>query len=361
MKPSLPICLAGALLLATAACGPPIKAPQPRVPDRVPGIGPKFTGHAEVGRPGQTTQGERDLDGDGVEDCWRLIFNQGNGFLGYTLTVRAGCRGAVKTLSTVAPANHLLVGLPLPLEWRLSPPMVAGALDLLYGSEHERSLSESGEAPLADASLRWLRDVHGGESLGSSLPFETIRAYRPEWEVGTPELPDSQLVVLRDPDDRALLQRLMTRGDETARKVPTAETRGGPYGALLYRAHEHGTLKPAGLCGRWQLWTTGHAVAAHDAASGTWSWVYVSSERSHPVYASVFSTGCMADLVVVEPFLRTDERALLVIDPDQGRVGRMKMPPDALWSFVPERQQLRVGGGIWALDDLRVQLAVPAP
>lgn len=357
MKTVLSIVVAVGALWLCAACGPPLKPILGRTPDKVAPAGSDFTGRARVGAVGETTSGEQDLDGDGDSECWRLVYSAGNGFLGYTLTVRPGCQGAVKTLSTVAPTAHLLVAIPLPVEWRIAPALVAGAVDFLYGAAHQRAFgSEPDQAlPRADPSLRWIRDVHRGPGPDKPLPFNAVHTFEPVWMPGAPELPDSQIVVLHEAEDRALMQYLLRREGSSAQRPGEAD--GTPLGLLVYRAHVHGRLRPAGQCGKWSLYTTGHAVAAHDTAGDSWAWVYVSSERSHPVYASVLSTGCLADLVVVEPLLPKDASELWVVAPDLGRAGRMPVKPGDRWSFLFDRQQLRVGGGVWALDDLREKLA----
>ncbi len=357
MKTVLSIVVALSVVWLCAACGPPITPLRGRTPDKVVPAGSDFTGKAQVGAAGETRSGEDDLDGDGQGECWRLVYSEGNGFLGYTLTIRPGCQGAVKTLSTVAPSTHLLVSIPLPVEWRIAPLLVTAAVDFLYGAQHQRAFNaEPGAAlPRADASLRWIRDVHRGPGPEKPLPFEAVHTFEPIWMPGTPELPESQVVVLSDEADRALMLRMLKRDGSSPQQPGAAD--GSPLGLLVYRAHVHGRIRPAGQCGRWSLFTTGHAVAAHDTAADSWAWVYVSTERSHPIYASVLSVGCLANVVVVEPLLPKDASKLWVVAPDLGRAGRMPVKPGDRWSFVFDRQQLRVGGGVWALDDLREKLA----
>lgn len=344
--------IALALTASLTACG----TATTQLPRDLPSVSPAgedLVGHIPPGAPDETASGERDLDGDGIPDCWRAHRSRGGGWFATTVTVRRGCTGTARTLSHVAPMLDLFVEVSIPTVWRRYPELLAGTLDLLFGAEHLRALDgdDTLAAPAADGTLRWLAQFADGRPVGKSLPFDAIHAWDPHWTPGTPELPDSQIAVVDRPRrDRAPRVAGVGSGGFDGRSTPER--------LLVYRARLHGEVGPAGSCERWDLYSTGHAVATGDRHADASAWIWASRAAPSPTRASVRTVSCAMGLVFLEPARPADDRELLVIAPELGRFGRVPLG-SADWSVNRATRQLHFGDGVADLIDLRDKLLVP--
>lgn len=317
--------------------------------------GDTFSGRLLTAVEGEPVSGKEDLDGDGVEDCWRVMAIRGGAYEGHTLTVRPACTGAVATLDTTAPVLELAYALPLGLEWRRRPELLQGAVDMLFGASHQRLLRrvDGVATPVVDGALQWLVDWHQQRVIHESTPMTRIIEYQPRFTPGLPVLPEPQFVVVQDPGLDPSMTVLTPAG--------VAGIQGsvvGPRALLLFRAALHDKPTPVARCAKWQLYSTGHAIAAYDPEGKSHAWAYVSTSATHRKRATVYRAECQADVVVIEPERGKDRRELLIVAPDLGRVGRIPMANKVYWTLDRAKRQLKVGGGVYSLDDLRETLTI---
>ncbi|MGM0574862.1 MAG: hypothetical protein ACQEXJ_03905 [Myxococcota bacterium] len=342
------------LPLVLGACAPGASTVRLEEAPPVMPAGDDLDGGIPPGDNGETVSGERDLDGDGVLDCWRATRSRGGGWFATTVTVRQGCRGIVRTLSHVAPLLDLLVEVEIPAAWRRNPALLAGTLNLLYGATSVRRLEgpESVEATLADGSLRWLADRLRRPPVGRSLPFDSIRAWEPVWTPGLPSIPESQVAVLRGTEEQHAARLAGLRGSGIDEDNPTR--------LLVYRTRLHGEVHEAASCTRWTLHSTGQAVAARDPHAEQSAWIWVADRAPGPRHASVKRVTCAMGLVFIEPVRAPDDRVLVVVAPDLGRLGRIPLGAEETWSIDEGEQRLRRGEDrVVDLIDLRDKLLVP--
>lgn len=352
------VLLALATVAVAAGCGASgNKAVRP-VPRAVAPAGSGFTPELDELEPGEKTKGQVDLDADGTADCWQVSRSHGGGHAGYTATVRPRCQGAVLTLSTVSSLRRMVYTRSLSWEWRKRPGLLLGVLDLLFGGRSIRRFGEDVplELPAADPSFRWLRSLLAERSLGPSGPFDETRSYDDAWEPGPPQAPPSQVALLVASDARRPIADVLEEaGDASSDGKPAPR----PYGVLVYRAHVHGPFEVVSDCAEWRLYSTGHGLAVYDRDTSRSSWIWVARRMRHPRLSSVLDTSCAGELIVLEPNRSRSDRALIVIAPSLGRLGRIELGPDQPWRVDTGRQELRIGPRKLDLEALQDRLAQP--
>jgi hypothetical protein len=194
-----------------------------------------FSGQVTTG----ASQGRVDLDGDGVDDCWKAEESNGTGIGGAILTIEAPCGSEALTLDTTSSFADFLARTPLPSELATRPHLVEGIAGLLYGREHVRAASA------IDDSFRLL--------LGNA----------PRWSTGRPRVPPSQVIIRNDPDEM-----------------------------IAYFAHNHGPLRSATRCEGIDVLTTRHGVVLYDGQRDESSWVYIANGHEKLRRPSIMNVSC---------------------------------------------------------------------
>jgi hypothetical protein len=282
-----------------------------------------FSGQIPIEQP--RSAGRRDLDGDGVADCWVAHWEGGSGAGGVILELRAPCGAAPQTIDTTSSFGSFLAQVALPAGIAARSRLVEGVVDLLFGRAHLRSIAS------IDGSLRWLLEQRLATAGPAVAPFARTGRYTPIWSPGAPVAPPSQV--------------LLARGGAEPRAL------------LAYFAHNHGELTRAASCGSRAVIATRHGVAIHDRGRDVSSWIYVATDAVKLRWPSVGRVACAGELVVIE-LGQDGDHELFVASPRTGRYGRI--PLEGAYSI--DARGLTVGGVSTSAEALTEALGTsPSP
>jgi hypothetical protein len=306
----------------------------------VPAIGPPWEGRGYAqsdSKPMPEGAGRGDLDGDGIEDCWRLEYGGGSGYGWQELEVRPSCGRRAAVIRIGGSFGDFISIAALPRS--LPVPLVHALVERWLGAGTRRSLSA------VDGSLAWLIESYkdAGTSADARRGNEVHRRYTPQWQPGTPALPPTQATILQTSDEQRLGRKL-----GRALTVDGEPQVGGPA-LVVYHAQNHGALREASRTGGLTLYLTNHALAVRDDVRGVWSWAYVGTGQWKLRFPTTKSAITDGNLVALERWEQQEgnaqaNRQLVVIDP---RAGRYLVHP------------LRAGER-WSLDAFARRLAAPA-
>jgi len=244
------------------------------------------------------SHGRKDIDGDGVADCWRARWEGGRGEGGLLVEVESPCGQPPWNLNITSHFSEFIGSVFLPLEVAAHPDRFRGVVDLLFGSEHLRAIGT------IDGSFRWLLDP---PAITASEPWLTQGRYSQFWSAGAPSLPPCQI--------------MPATGSE-------CEPKDRPCGLVVYYAQNHGAWTSSRPCGGGRLYSTRHGLALYDLGQDKFSWIYISTGVDKLRRPSLGRTHCTQGLVVAE---RGDgpDTVWVVIDPASGRYGTL--PPSKFW------------------------------
>jgi hypothetical protein len=266
------------------------------------------------------------------------------------------------TLASMVHALDLATVLPVPLAWRAHPAIFQGAIGMLYGRDVVRVPTHVPGAgiPVAEGLAPWLlgavRRAGTESALSAGAPFTRVDPFEVTWTPGPPTLPTPQAVTLVA-EDPTLHRALF--GERVALQSADVAAAGGAWAVVLVHGRPHGKPTEAATCGPWTLYSTGHALAAHQRETDHHAWILASLRGAHPQKASLEQIDCQDALVFVEPTRDKDARELLVVHIDTGRIGRMPLAPDDRWWVHRPTSELQKTGAVYSMDSLHQQLSAP--
>jgi hypothetical protein len=329
------------------------------LPDRLAAARKRL--HAYSGA--DTLVGRDDLDGDGVPERWSWGCGGGSGFGGCGLSVaRAGSRIPFSIEVSGSFGSFLQVA-PVSPDLAARPKLLQGMIELDFGPTKQRRLETSDDMslPLVDGSLAWLVGSYAPENQKAAVkPFKSVQSFSPRWDLGAPELPTEQVVLLSEASLAPLAQRFFADDFDRGAATPRpADHDGKPFGLLVYLAHNHGAMKRGASCGDWTVYHTKHGVAVHDTARNKSEWIFVKTDVVKLRWESIDAVKCGDRLVFIEYHIAPldGSSTLVVIDPVVGRLGEMTFPYASAWKLTDKG--LMVGRRNFALDDLHSVLTAP--
>jgi hypothetical protein len=303
-----------ALLAAAPACGEPARPVlASSTPSTPAAAGVAFSGRIPSDR--SHSSGRRDLDGDGIEDCWDARWEGGSGAGGVILEIRAPCSSSPQTIDTTSSSGSFLAQVALPRGIAGHPRLFESVVDLLFGREHLRRRES------IDGSFRWLIEQRLAMAGLAIEPFAQTGRYTPVWSPGAPVPPPSQVLLL--------------------------EAGAEPRVLLAYFAHNHGPLASAASCGSLSVHSTRHGVVVHDRNRDASSWIYISTDTEKLRWPSVGRVACAGELIVVEHG-QDGQNELIVVSPRTGRYGRL--PLEGPYSL--DARGLTVAGATSSVEEL---------
>ena len=162
------------------------------------------------------------------------------------------------------------------------------------------------------------------------------------WPPGNPDVPETQVIMMTHRTE--MLQRHLLRS--TPRRQP------GTWGLTLLENALHGRPESVGTCGRWDVLSTGHALAIEHGETDSFAWVYIAKEASRRNAPTLRQPVCYRDVIIVESAPDPVSRKLLFIAPDIGRYGSIPLKPDDQWGLRRGSEQISIGGVTYSNDAL---------
>jgi hypothetical protein len=302
------------------------------------GADPRASARPELFQEGS---GRVDLDGDGVEDCWRLNYDGGSGYGWFTLQLQAPCSAPVTTIRIGGSFGDFISVGSLPRTIAQRDRLLRGVLDHWFGSDTKRKLST------IDGSLSWLINVVSTPAPKAHSGWNQGQPYSPHWIAGELTLPPTQVVALLTEQEQRLARQLYRSlaVDDVDSPLPT-----GPA-LLVYNAHSHHSIREAARARDLEVYVTDHAVAVRDVSRQVWSWAYVATDQEKLRNASIARATTANSLVVVEESQSAGVSKLIVIDPQSGRWMWREDGLSRGWSF--DKGGLRLGDVHFSIFDLR--------
>ena len=242
------------------------------------------------------SEGQRDLDGDGVDDCWRVVTTRA----GATVAIWPRCAGASSAFELEA-GGPQVVELPPAIK---SQAWARGVAEVLVGADRVMCETPAARCHAPDPLMQWIAEMarpHGPNF---------AQHYTPIWQEGSPAPPEAEALIL-DPRQRDQL------GDAGTLPLPLLGNTlvvFDPRDRPRYEDDDF-SFRLRTECDRWQLWAGAQIVAAVDRATGRWSWVLVRGFRS-----SFDELECADGMVLATNGHGTDTHSLLAIDPVAGNV-----------------------------------------
>ena len=205
---------------------------------------------------------------------------------------------------------------------------------------------ESLERDAERAEGRQMRQKRKPLVLPRQRPFTERGRFSVNWTPGKPDVPETQVVMMTHRSEG--LQRHLLR--------TSPRRQSGTWGLLLLQNELHGRPETVGTCGRWNVMSTGHALAIEHTDTDSFAWLYVAKEASRRNAPTLRSPACYRDMLIVESAPDPVSRQLVFIAPDVGRYGIIPLKPDAQWSMRANSELINVGGVSYRTEDLLKRL-----